>query len=194
MDACLYDPAAWLLHETPSKRRGAIISPAWMPARSSAGLLARQFQEMWIQLGRPAEFLLVELGAGTGSPGGANSGLRSGVVSGILRCASIRRGGAFGRAPQPPPNSCLRNTLPPSILGRRQTSPRIFHAAAYFQMSSLTRCRSIASFAKEMTCGKFTSDSARTVCANRLARFLRPRSPNTSPSRGSRCRKGSRRK
>ena len=48
--------AAWLLHETPSKRRGAIISRASMPARYSAGFSLANFRKCGFSSGRPAEF------------------------------------------------------------------------------------------------------------------------------------------
>jgi len=66
MDACLYDPQHGYYTRAPqSPRRDYFTSVDASPIFGR--LLARQFQEMWVQLGRPAEFLLVELGAGAGT-------------------------------------------------------------------------------------------------------------------------------
>jgi SAM-dependent MidA family methyltransferase len=66
MDACLYDPQhGYYTRAVQSPRRDYFTSVDASPIFGR--LLARQFQEMWVQLGRPAEFLLVELGAGTGA-------------------------------------------------------------------------------------------------------------------------------
>ncbi len=65
MDACLYDPRyGYYTRADQSPRRDYFTSVDASPIFGQ--LLARQFQEMWVQLGRPAEFLLVEPGAGTG--------------------------------------------------------------------------------------------------------------------------------
>ena len=66
MDACLYDPQfGYYTRAEQFPRRDYFTSVDASPIFGR--LLARQFQEMWVQLGRPAEFLLVELGAGSGS-------------------------------------------------------------------------------------------------------------------------------
>jgi SAM-dependent MidA family methyltransferase len=66
MDACLYDPQyGYYTRAEQLPRRDYFTSVDAGPIFGR--LLARQFQEMWIQLGRPAEFLLVEPGAGTGA-------------------------------------------------------------------------------------------------------------------------------
>ena len=66
MDACLYDPQhGYYTRPEQTPRRDYFTSVDASPVFGR--LLARQFQEMWIQLGRPAEFLLVELGAGQGA-------------------------------------------------------------------------------------------------------------------------------
>jgi SAM-dependent MidA family methyltransferase len=66
MDACLYDPQhGYYTRAGQSPRRDYFTSVDASPIFGR--LLARQFQEMWVQLGRPAEFLLVEPGAGTGA-------------------------------------------------------------------------------------------------------------------------------
>lgn len=66
MDACLYDPQhGYYTRAELSPRRDYFTSVDASPIFGR--LLARQFQEMWVQLGRPAEFLLVEPGAGTGA-------------------------------------------------------------------------------------------------------------------------------
>ena len=66
MDACLYDPQhGYYTRAEQMPRRDYFTSVDTSPIFGR--LLARQFQEMWIQLGRPAEFLLVEPGAGTGA-------------------------------------------------------------------------------------------------------------------------------
>jgi SAM-dependent MidA family methyltransferase len=66
MDACLYDPQyGYYTKSQQSPRRDYFTSVDAGPIFGR--LLARQFQEMWVQLGRPAEFLLVELGAGQGT-------------------------------------------------------------------------------------------------------------------------------
>jgi SAM-dependent MidA family methyltransferase len=66
MDACLYDPQhGYYTRTDQSPRRDYFTSVDASPIFGR--LLARQFQEMWDQLGRPAEFLLVEPAAGTGA-------------------------------------------------------------------------------------------------------------------------------
>jgi SAM-dependent MidA family methyltransferase len=66
MDACLYDPQyGYYTRAEQLPRRDYFTSVDAGPIFGR--LLARQFQEMWIQLGRPAEFPLVEPGAGTGA-------------------------------------------------------------------------------------------------------------------------------
>lgn len=65
MDACLYDPQhGYYTRAEQLPRRDYFTSVDASPIFGR--LLARQFQEMWVQLGCPAEFLLVEPGAGTG--------------------------------------------------------------------------------------------------------------------------------
>ena len=66
MDACLYDPQhGYYTKPEQSPRRDYFTSVDASPVFGR--LLARQFQEMWIQFGRPGEFLLAELGAGRGA-------------------------------------------------------------------------------------------------------------------------------
>jgi SAM-dependent MidA family methyltransferase len=66
MDACLYDPQyGYYTKAEQFPRRDYFTSVDASPIFGR--LLARQFQEMWVQLGRPAEFLLVEVGAGPGT-------------------------------------------------------------------------------------------------------------------------------
>jgi SAM-dependent MidA family methyltransferase len=66
MDSCLYDPQyGYYSRAEQVPRRDYFTSVDVGPIFGH--LLARQFQEMWVQLGRPAEFLLVELGAGPGA-------------------------------------------------------------------------------------------------------------------------------
>jgi SAM-dependent MidA family methyltransferase len=66
MDACLYDPQhGYYTRAEQMPRRDYFTSVDASPIFGR--LLARQFQEMWVQLGCPAEFLLVEPGAGTGA-------------------------------------------------------------------------------------------------------------------------------
>jgi SAM-dependent MidA family methyltransferase len=66
MDACLYDPPhGYYTRAEHLPRHDYFTSVDASPIFGR--LLARQFQEMWEQLGRPAEFLLVEPGAGTGA-------------------------------------------------------------------------------------------------------------------------------
>ena len=66
MDACLYDPQhGYYTRAEQLPRRDYFTSVDASPIFGR--LLARQFQEMWVKLGRPAEFLLVELGADTGA-------------------------------------------------------------------------------------------------------------------------------
>ena len=66
MDACLYDPRhGYYTRAEQLPRRDYFTSVDASPVFGR--LLARQFHEMWVQLGRPAEFLLVEPGAATGS-------------------------------------------------------------------------------------------------------------------------------
>src|ERR1700740_615184 len=65
MDACLYDPQHG--HYTRAEQLPRHDYFTSVDASPIFGrLLVRQFQEMWVQLGCPAEFLLVEPGAGTG--------------------------------------------------------------------------------------------------------------------------------
>jgi SAM-dependent MidA family methyltransferase len=66
MEACLYHPRyGYYTSAEQSPRRDYFTSVDASPIFGR--LLARQFQEMWVKLGRPAEFLLVELGAGPGT-------------------------------------------------------------------------------------------------------------------------------
>lgn len=66
MDACLYDPQhGYYTRAEQLPRRDYFTSVDASPIFGR--LLARQFQEMWVQLGCPAEFLLVEPGAGSGA-------------------------------------------------------------------------------------------------------------------------------
>jgi SAM-dependent MidA family methyltransferase len=66
MDACLYDPEhGYYTRAGQVPRRDYFTSVDASPIFGR--LLARQFQEMWVQLEKPAGFLLVELGAGTGN-------------------------------------------------------------------------------------------------------------------------------
>jgi len=65
MRECLYHPAHGYYSKAESKRfadyyTSVDVHPIF------ARLLARQFAEMWERLGRPAEFMLVEAGAGAG--------------------------------------------------------------------------------------------------------------------------------
>ncbi len=65
MDACLYHPEhGYYTKADQSERRDYITSVDVTPVFGR--LLARQFHEMWIVLGRPQPFTLVEAGAGTG--------------------------------------------------------------------------------------------------------------------------------
>src|SRR5271156_311447 len=69
MDACLYDPQhGCYTRAEQSPRRDYFTSVDASPVFGQ--LLARQFHEMWVLLGRPAEFLLVEPGAATGNLAG----------------------------------------------------------------------------------------------------------------------------
>jgi SAM-dependent MidA family methyltransferase len=66
MEACLYHPQyGYYTRAEQFPRRDYFTSVDASP--TFGRVLARQFQEMWVQLGRPAEFLLVELGAGPGT-------------------------------------------------------------------------------------------------------------------------------
>jgi SAM-dependent MidA family methyltransferase len=66
MDACLYHPQhGYYTKAAQSPRRDYFTSVDANPVFGR--LLARQFQEMWVHLGRPQEFLLVEPGAGLGA-------------------------------------------------------------------------------------------------------------------------------
>ncbi|MGB8801371.1 MAG: SAM-dependent methyltransferase [Candidatus Acidiferrales bacterium] len=66
MDACLYDPQhGYYTRADQLPRRDYFTSVDASPIFGR--LLARQFQEMWVQLGHPAEFVLVELGAAAGN-------------------------------------------------------------------------------------------------------------------------------
>lgn len=66
MDACLYDPQhGYYSRAEPLPRRDYFTSVDASPIFGR--LLARQFQEMWVELEKPSKFLLVELGAGPGA-------------------------------------------------------------------------------------------------------------------------------
>jgi SAM-dependent MidA family methyltransferase len=66
MDACLYDPQhGYYTRAEQLPRRDYFTSVDASPIFGR--LLTRQFQEIWVQLEKPAEFLLVELGAGSGA-------------------------------------------------------------------------------------------------------------------------------
>jgi SAM-dependent MidA family methyltransferase len=66
MDACLYHPEHGYYARADQKpRRDYFTSVDVSPVFGR--LLARQFHEMWIQLGRPEPFTLVEVGTGTGA-------------------------------------------------------------------------------------------------------------------------------
>src|SRR5271154_2294539 len=66
MDACLYDPRhGYYTRAEQSPRRDYFTSVDASPIFGR--LLARQCLEMWVQLGRPSEFLLLDLGAGPGA-------------------------------------------------------------------------------------------------------------------------------
>jgi len=66
MDACLYDPQyGYYTRAGQFSRRDYFTSVDASPIFGR--LLARQFQQMWAELGRPAEFQLVEPGAGPGT-------------------------------------------------------------------------------------------------------------------------------
>jgi SAM-dependent MidA family methyltransferase len=65
MEACLYHPAyGYYTKEEQQPQRDYFTSVDVSPLFGR--LLARQFYEMWCLLGRPASFLLAEVGAGTG--------------------------------------------------------------------------------------------------------------------------------
>ncbi|MGA7855717.1 MAG: SAM-dependent methyltransferase [Candidatus Acidiferrales bacterium] len=66
MDACLYHPEfGYYTKPEQQQRRDYFTSVDAGPLFGK--LLARQFHEMWTVLGRPAEFLLAEAGAGSGA-------------------------------------------------------------------------------------------------------------------------------
>lgn len=66
MNACLYDPEhGYYARADQQPRRDYFTSVDVSPVFGR--LLARQFHEMWMQLGRPEPFTLVEAGAGTGA-------------------------------------------------------------------------------------------------------------------------------
>ncbi|MGA7622447.1 MAG: SAM-dependent methyltransferase [Candidatus Acidiferrales bacterium] len=66
MEFCLYHPEHGYYTKTSQEpRRDYCTSVDASPLFGR--LLARQFQQMWVQLGAPQEFLLIEAGAGTGA-------------------------------------------------------------------------------------------------------------------------------
>src|ERR1700733_15002796 len=66
MDVCLYDPQhGYYTRAEQLPRRDYFTSVDASPMFGR--LLARQFQEMWVQLEKSAEFLLVEIGGGSGT-------------------------------------------------------------------------------------------------------------------------------
>lgn len=65
MEACLYHPQyGYYSKAEPQPRRDYFTSVDVSPVFGR--LLARQFEEMWTELGRPAPFLMIEVGAGDG--------------------------------------------------------------------------------------------------------------------------------
>lgn len=66
MDACLYHPELGYYTKAEQPPRWDYFTSVDAGA-IFGGLLARQLHEMWTQLGRPAEFVLIEAGAGRGA-------------------------------------------------------------------------------------------------------------------------------
>ncbi|MFZ0038861.1 MAG: SAM-dependent methyltransferase [Candidatus Acidiferrales bacterium] len=66
MDACLYHPEFGYYNEPTQKRRADYYTSVDM-SPIFGRLIARQLNEMWIVLGRPSRFSVVECGAGTGA-------------------------------------------------------------------------------------------------------------------------------
>jgi SAM-dependent MidA family methyltransferase len=66
MEACLYDPQhGYYANNDQQPRRDYFTSVDVSPVFGR--LVARQFAEMWMQLGRPAPFMLLEAGGGDGT-------------------------------------------------------------------------------------------------------------------------------
>jgi SAM-dependent MidA family methyltransferase len=93
MDACLYHPElGYYTRADQQPRRDYFTSVDVSPIFGR--LLARQFHEMWQQVGRPAPFCLVEAGAGTG---GLAKQILDGAVESLgefyraLRYAAVER-------------------------------------------------------------------------------------------------------
>ena len=167
MDACLYDPQhGYYTRADQLPRRDYFTSVDASPIFGR--LLARQFQEMWVQLGHPAEFCTRGTWRGGRKPGGTSFGFHRRVVSGILQRPAVRGSRALRHCAAPPLPRRSRRTSPPDISPCCQTCPQKFPAAAFSQMNFSMLCPSIASFAKAKICAKFTSAPARMVCANRF--------------------------
>jgi SAM-dependent MidA family methyltransferase len=103
MDACLYDPQhGCYTRAEQSPRRDYFTSVDASPVFGR--LLARQFHEMWVLLGRPAEFLLVEPGAATGNLAGQILDFTAESFPefyGALQCVAVERSAARRAAAAP---------------------------------------------------------------------------------------------
>ena len=110
-------------------------------------LLARQFAEMWEQLGRPSEFQLVEAAAGTGRLAGTfwilpRRSCRTSTKRSTMWQSKDRRHVAPSWRHDSVRTSPRVAAKPPS------RCPRKFLLAAFFRMSCWTRSRFTASFNK----------------------------------------------
>src|SRR5271155_1708725 len=103
MGACLYDPQhGCYTRAEQSPRRDYFTSVDASPVFGR--LLARQFHEMWVLLGRPAEFLLVEPGAATGNLAGQILDFTAESFPefyGALQCVAVERSAARRAAAAP---------------------------------------------------------------------------------------------
>jgi SAM-dependent MidA family methyltransferase len=93
MRECLYHPVHGYYSKAESKRFADYYTSVDVHA-IFARLLARQFAEMWENLGRPAEFVLVEAGAGVGRFAGHVLGFCEAKLSAfydVLRYVAVER-------------------------------------------------------------------------------------------------------
>ena len=174
MDACLYDPQhGYYTRAEQSPRRDYFTSVDASPIFGR--LLARQFQEMWMQLGHPAEFCWSNLARRPGTLAAQILDLHRGVVSRILQCAcntsAVERSAA---APHRRRRDARATPRRQAFRDGGRHARRYSMRLHISRMSFLTLCRSIASFAKAKNYAKFMSAPARMVCANRFGPLCSP--------------------
>jgi len=127
MEACLYHPQhGYYAKAIQDPRRDYFTSVDVSPVFGR--LLARQFHEMWTQLGRPDPFWLVEAGAGTGA-----------LAKQILDCAADSLGDFY---------AALRY-----VAVERSAARRAAHSEALEPHAASGRAQSAADMPPEIHCG-----------------------------------------